>query len=268
MTVAVSTQLYDRGRLEQLRPLLAQDAALAVEIFPEWQLTCYEPLLQQALPWLQGRVTALHGPYWDIDPCFAPHEPEYATFLKYWRKTLALAERLQVRYVVYHLYNHRFAPWERAAKYAAAMASLDTVRAMAAEHGVLLAVENTEITSATGAELLTQEEYIQLVRALPDCAAMIDIGHANCAGWDLTVLIAALADRIVGYHLHNNDGCTDSHRRIREGALDAARLLAQIARSTPQAVLTLEYSPQPGISGAAVWEDVQWLRRCTEQGKQ
>ena len=260
MTIAVSTQLYDEARLGQVRPLLERDAALGVEIFPEWQLTRYEPLQQQALPWLEGRDITFHGPYWDIDPCFAPDEPEFALFMKYWRKTLALAARLRARYVVYHLYNHQFAAWEREEKYTAAMRALGTVRTLAAEYGVLLAIENTETSRETGENLLTQEEYIRLVKSIPDCAAMIDIGHANCAGWDLTELIRALADRIEGYHLHNNDGCADSHCRIREGALDMEQVLAEIRSCTPNAALTLEYNPRLGITQEEVWEDIQWLR--------
>ena len=127
MIIAVSTQLYDEARLAQMLPLVQQEGALGVEIFPEWQLTRYESAQQQALPWLEGHPITLHGPYWDIDPCFAPDEPEFALFLKYWRKTLALAARLQARYVVYHLYNHHFAPWEREEKYAAAMTALQHV---------------------------------------------------------------------------------------------------------------------------------------------
>ena len=265
MTVAVSTQLYDEARLELLRPLLERDAALGAEIFPEWQLTRYEPLQRQALVWLEGRDITLHGPYWDIDPCFAPDEPEFALFVKYWRKTLELAARLQARYVVYHLYNHHFAAWEREAKHAAAMYALQVVREMAKEYGVLLAIENTETDASGACNLLTQEEYVQLVRSLPDCAAMIDIGHALCAGWDVPELICALADRIEGYHLHNNDGCSDSHCRIREGVLDMEQVLTQICHHTPTAALTLEYNPRLGISGEEVWEDIQWLRRRVEQ---
>lgn len=267
VTVSVSTQLYDQARLAQVWPLLEQDAALGVEIFPEWQLTRYEPLQQRALPWLEGRAVTLHGPYWDIDPCFAPGEPEFALFLKYWHKTLALAAHLRARYVVYHLYNHHFAAWEREEKLAAALRSLDCVRGLAAEYGVLLAIENTE-TDPTGAcNLLTQEAYVDLVRSLPDCAAMIDVGHAHCAGWDVAQLIAALADKIEGYHLHNNDGCDDSHCRLQEGTLDMEGVLAQICRYTPAAALTLEYNPRLGISEEEVREDIQWLRCCTEQAK-
>jgi len=266
MPISVSTQLYDEARLALLQPLLAADAALGAEIFPEWQLTRYEETLQQALPWLQGRVITFHGPYWDIDPCFAPQEPEFALFLKYWRKTLDYAARLQARYVVYHLYNHHFAPWERQEKRRAAMRALDCVRTLAAEYGVLLAIENTE-TDPTGAcNLLTQQEYVALVRG-SGCAAMIDVGHANCAGWDVPQLIAQLADRIEGYHLHNNDGRSDSHHRILNGALDMERTVSAICRHTPRAALTLEYNPRLGISNEEVWEDIQWLRRCAENGE-
>lgn len=260
MTIAVSTQLYDEARLEQLRPLLEQDATLGVEIFPEWQLTRYEPVQQRALPWLEGRAMTFHGPYWDIDPCFAPDEPEFALFLKYWRMTLELAAHLRARYVVYHLYNHHFAAWERNEKYAAAMRSLDVVRKMAAQYGVLLAIENTETSREVGENLLSQKDYVELVKSLPDCAAMIDIGHAACAGWDLTELIRELADHIEGYHLHNNDGRGDTHCRIREGALDIERLLHTIRTYTPNAALTLEYNPRLGITNEEVQEDVQWMR--------
>ena len=267
MIIAVSTQLYDEARLDQVRPLLERDAALGVEIFPEWQLTRYEPLQQQALPWLEGRAITFHGPYWDIDPCFAPDEPEFALFVKYWHKTLALAAQMKARYVVYHLYNHHFAAWEREGKYAAAMRALRVVQQMAAEYGVLLAIENTETSREPGENLLSQEEYIQLVKTLPECAAMIDIGHASCAGWDIPELIRALAGRIEGYHLHNNDGCADSHCRIREGVLDMEQILAEISCHTPDAALTLEYNPRLGITGEEVWEDIQWLRRCVEPAK-
>lgn len=263
MTIAVSTQLYDEGRLAQVRPLLERDAALGVEIFPEWQLTRYEPLQQRSMPWLEGRDITLHGPYWDIDPCFDPGEPEFALFWKYWHKTLDLARQLQARYVVYHLYNHRFAAWEREEKRAAARHSLDRVRELAAEYGVLLAIENTETSRNAEENLLTQEEYIRLVRSLPDCAAMIDVGHAHCAGWDVAQLIGALADKIEGYHLHNNDG-TDTHCRIGRGALDMEQVAALIRRHTPGAALTLEYNPRLGITEGEVWEDIRWLRCRTE----
>ncbi len=266
MTIAVSTQLYDEARLELLRPLLDGDEALGVEIFPEWQLTRYEPLQQQALPWLEGRAITFHGPYWDIDPCFAPDEPEFALFVKYWRKTLALAARLKARYVVYHLYNHHFAAWEREEKYTAAMRALRAVQGLAQEYGVALAIENTE-TDPTGAcNLLTQQEYVELVRG-SGCAAMIDVGHANCAGWEVPQLIAQLADCIEGYHLHNNDGRSDSHCRIREGVLDMEQVVDAICRHTPRAALTLEYNPRLGITQAEVWEDIQWLRCRVEQAK-
>ena len=260
MAIAVSTQLYDEARLELLRPLLEQDETLGVEIFPEWQLTRYEPVQQCALPWLEGREITLHGPYWDIDPCFAPDEPEFALFLKYWRKTLELAVHLQARYVVYHLYNHHFAAWERDEKYIAALRALEIVRNLAAEYGVRLAIENTETSREAGGNLLTQEEYVKLVKSLPDCAAMIDVGHAACAGWNLPELIGKLADRIEGYHLHNNDGCADTHCRIREGVLDMEQLLHRIRALTPTAALTLEYNPRLGITNEDVWEDIRWMK--------
>lgn len=259
MTIAVSTQLYDEARLAQLRPLLDENAALGVEIFPEWQLTRYEPALQQALPWLEGRPITFHGPYWDIDPCFDHTEPEFALFVKYWRKTLAYARQLQARYVVYHLYNHHFAACERQDKRRAAMETLAYVRTLAAEYGVLLAIENTETSRDEGENLLTQHEYTALIRELPDCAAMIDVGHASCAGWDIEELLKELAGRVEGYHLHNNDGQSDSHCRLGCGRLDMEQIIRLAERLTPGAALTLEYNPRLGITAQEVREDIRWL---------
>ena len=268
MTIAVSTQLYDEARLAQLRPLLEKDALLGVEIFPEWQLTRYEPALRQALPWLMGQPVTFHGPYWDIDPCFAPEEPEFALFVKYWHKTLEYAARMKARYVVYHLYNHHFAAWEREEKYAAALRALDCVERMAQEYGVLLAIENTETSRNAGENLLSQEAYIELVKARKGCAAMIDIGHAGCAGWDIEALLEELAGRIEGYHLHNNDGRWDSHCRLRCGTLDMEQIIGLTARLTPNAVLTLEYNPRLEISTQEVWEDIQWLKLLVEKNNE
>ena len=262
MTIAVSTQLYGGAKLDQLWPLLekAADPHLGVEIFPEPQLTRYPPMLQRAIPRLRGRSITFHGPYWGIDPCFLPPEPEAAVYEKYWRETLADAKALNANYVVYHLYNHHFAAEEREEKRQAAMQTLALTRQWAAEYGITLAIENTETSRNAGENLLTQQEYIELVRAQSDCGALIDIGHASCAGWDLHEVMVELKDRIMGYHLHNNDGFSDSHRTILDGVIDMERFVADVRRYTPDAILTLEYVPEFAAENDRICADLCWLK--------
>lgn len=262
MTIAVSTQLYGGAKLDQLWPLLEQaaDPQLGVEIFPEPHLKRYAPLLQCAIPRLCGRSMTFHGPYWGIDPCFVPQSPEAAVYERYWRETLADAKALGAKYVVYHLYNHHFTAWEQLAKRAAAMQTLGLTCRWAAEYGVQLAIENTETSRHAGENLLTQQEYMDLVRARSDCGALIDIGHASCAGWDLHELMAELKDRILGCHLHNNDGVSDSHRTILDGVIDMERFAADVRRYTPDAILTLEYVPEFAADIDRICEDIRWLK--------
>lgn len=261
--IAVSTQLYADVKLEQLWAMLekAADSRIGVEIFPEPQLTRYAPALQQAMPQLRQRTITFHGPYWGIDPCFLPPEPEAAVYEKYWRETLADAKALSAVYVVYHLYNFRFAPEERQAKRAAAMETLERTRRWAAEYGVKLAIENTETSRNEGKNLLTQQEFVDLAQAQTDCGVLIDIGHVACAGWDLTSLMADLRDRIVGYHLHNNDGYRDLHQPILQGVIDMERFAADVHRYTPKAILTLEYNPRFADDEERICADLMWLKK-------
>ena len=47
--------------------------------------------------------------------------------------------------------------------------------------------------------------------------------------------------QILAYHLHNNDGVHDSHRRIGDGTLDFDSFMAWAGEYTPQADLVVEY---------------------------
>ena len=81
-----------------------------------------------------------------------------------------------------------------------------------------MVVENAGVLER-GNRLFDEQEFIDLCRR-EQYAVLIDIGHAWANGWSLKRVVNALADQIVAYHLHNNDGVHDSHQRIHEGTLD------------------------------------------------
>ena len=64
-----------------------------------------------------------------------------------------------------------------------------------------------------------------------------------------------LKDRIRGFHLHNNDGVHDQHRRLGDGTIDFRRLLPIIRRKTPEANLVIEYT-RPDLHGEPLCEDI------------
>ena len=89
--------------------------------------------------------------------------------------------------------------------------------------------------------LFDEQEFIDLCRR-EQYAVLIDIGHAWANGWSLKRVVNALADQIVAYHLHNNDGVHDSHQRIHEGTLDFDGFLKLAKQATPDAEWVMEYA--------------------------
>ncbi|MFH1823747.1 MAG: TIM barrel protein [Candidatus Firestonebacteria bacterium] len=86
---------------------------------------------------------------------------------------------------------------------------------------------------------------------------LLDIGHLNIAfkknltdKKNLCDYLKALPFEIIEFHIHDNDGQTDSHLPIGKGNIDMVSLLKTIKKSAPfhkDAVFTLEIKPKKGI---------------------
>lgn len=161
--------------------------------------------------------------------------------------------------MVVHPYNLHFAPCEREEKIARFKENLPALREMAARYGCKLALENVEILGSPDDYMFTQEQFIELADEL-DIPILIDIGHANCGGWDLSEIIRRLKDRIVGYHIHNNDGTVDSHERLLNGTIDIDRFIADAKQYTPNADLTVEYAPHLGGDISGICDDIAYMK--------
>ncbi len=106
------------------------------------------------------------------------------------------------------------------------------------EKGVKIAVENVGVKTNM---LYSEEEYINLIRE-NNYYSLIDIGHAVINGWDITKVIKELKDRIIGYHLHNNDGEKDLHMPVFNGKYDYKNFFETVTEEKLQGNLVLEYS--------------------------
>ncbi len=262
MSISVSTIMYGPYHLDAVWPLLETEGSgqIGIEVFPYYHLTYFEQVLEQNFQRLKGCPISVHCPYFSTDPCFSPGTMEYYLNMDYYKKAFACAQLLNAKYMVHHFYNFHFAVEEREKKRDTAMENLVRFKSLAKEYGVTLALENTEITRNPAENMFTQEEFIRLVLEQTDCKALIDIGHANCAGWDLPGLIRTLKDRIVGYHVHNNDGFHDSHRRILDGTLDIEQFMRSARQYTPNADYTIEYVADFN-SVESVCKDIAFLKK-------
>ena len=74
--------------------------------------------------------------------------------------------------------------------------------------------------------------------------ALIDVGHAVLGDYDICCLQENLREKLVGYHIHDNDGQRDWHWRFdtEGGIVDWPKFCQGAARFTPNAVMVLEYA--------------------------
>lgn len=99
----------------------------------------------------------------------------------------------------------------------------------------------------------------QLLEELDDPRARIclDVGHANVCTlpeYDIFDWLSVLGPYIGHFHLHNNDGTSDSHGPVHQGAMDMKKVLQEIARHCGQDVTMTIESRQCAESAA-------WLRQ-------
>lgn len=137
---------------------------------------------------------------------------------------------------------------------------------LAASEGVNVLVENLCVGKA-GYHLFSQERFLKLFLDHPELNCLIDIGHAHAQHFNLSNVLAQLGSRIKAYHLHDNDGCMDSHLPVFQGSFDWKEFAKLVQKYTPQAHMVLEYASDGGIDGFV--KDIALLNRLfseTEDG--
>ena len=149
--------------------------------------------------------------------------------------------------IVLHTHKaHHIAPADMDILRGNAMDTIQEVAKIAVERGVCLTVENVGHWVKQN-ELFNEEQYIALFDQLPEqVGSLIDVGHALINRWDISHVIHTLGKRIFSYHLHNNDGCGDTHRPLFEAgnrytAEEMRRLLLLTNSCSPDADWILEY---------------------------
>lgn len=254
MALLISTNMYKEEDVKQVLSYVEMfQGRVGVEVFPMFHWSGYAPLLEDCLEVMEKVPVSFHEPYYQAERSAAKGSKEYGYTMKMTEETLKFSRRLRSRYLVFHHNNAVVTDKEEMIRI-----SCDNYRKvedMFTPLGIPVAVENAGV-SDRGNMLFDQEEFISLCLR-EEYPVLIDIGHANANGWDLGRVMRALKDRIIAYHLHNNDGKHDSHRRIGDGALDFEGFMKQYSALTPKADLVLEYSPEASDDREGVIEDLK-----------
>ena len=177
--------------------------------------------------------------------------------MQFVKNDIALAKELNSRYIVYHYNNMAIPEGKRDEMLEITRKNLKKANELAKEAGVNFVIENVGIPIRNNV-LLNEQEFIEECLSLPN-KVLIDIGHAWCNGWDFENLLSSLKDKIVAYHIHNNDKNDDLHQRIHNGSLDFDAFLELYKKYTPDADLVLEYLADTSSDVAGIEQDIEEL---------
>lgn len=259
MALLISTNMYKAEELARVLYYLDRyPGRVGVEVFPMFHVEGYEALLSTCLPEFKKVPISFHGPYYKADYSTAPNSKEYEYTMRLTAETLKYGEILHSRYMVFHHNNCRV--WNSEEMLKRSCANFREVEAMAADHGIPVVVENAGVVDL-GNMLLGENSFIRLCRE-ENYKVLIDIGHAHANGWDILHVMEELKDQIVAYHLHNNDGIHDSHRRIGDGNLNFKKFMDACLRLSPNADHVLEYSPNVANDEEGICADIETLLNC------
>ena len=191
--------------------------------------------LEMLLKNLKIKSASFHGPYRYFT--LTASEKEWTYMKKDFEYAVDLAHNNRGEFIVLHT-NETLNNDNRDKIKEIVEERIENLIGYAQSKGIKTVVENVGVK---GNMLYSEEEYISLIKK-NNFYSLIDIGHAVINRWDIPKVIEELKGRIVGYHLHNNDGERDQHLSISQGKYDFSSILKIIKEKTPKANLVLEYS--------------------------
>lgn len=215
--------------------------------------------LRSLLASLRGHPLTFHGPMRSAELTDKKGSIGIRNSLEAYRRALSLAKEGGACQMVVHTHERFVRQDEKLERMKRFEENIHDFAAIAGAYGVQLCVENVSLPDK-GLPLYNEDEYILLIERLPECAALIDIGHVHCTGWRMEHLCYALRGRISGFHVHNNNGQEDQHAWMVDGTMDMGNVLEIIRKYSRDSDLILEYSDTKGRSTNDLLRDVELLR--------
>ena len=180
-----------------------------------------------------GRRVIVHGPFTELIPC-AIDERARELAMKRHMESVEVCRKLGVRKLILHsgwIPSMYFPSWQ-------VEKSVEYWKELVVKAGkdFTICVENV-----FEAEPDTLIEIIDGAGD-PRLKICLDVGHANAVKVTGTVeeWIEKMGERIGHFHLHNNDGGSDSHGELTDGALDMEKILRLAEKRCPDATYTIE----------------------------
>ena len=222
---AVSTFLFEDWDLDTALWSISRHGFHSVELWADKlahvdpRITPDEKQVAALLRQYGMHVHALHTPFRNFRH-FEDAEEGKAYRENIWKKSLDFCGRFGIPIAVIHALNR--------ADYNFGEADVPYLHDLLAElasyakcRGVRLALENIPGSKTGGAELCcTLVEEAKRFGDIKDLAFCLDIGHVTVTSNDMAAEIKAAGDRLVTFHIHNNNGKSDQHLLPDHGVID------------------------------------------------
>ncbi len=265
MNIYVSTNMYRVEDFPKVLDILQviSDEEIGVEVFPMFQVDMYEYVIHGCMEALHQVPITFHGPYYQTEHSAKKGTETYGRSMDLVKQSMNYCKRMGGKRMVFHHNNCVVTVENKEDLIATAQENLAELNILANQEGIVWVVENAGVMSRKNM-LLNEEEFIAECLRIEN-PILIDIGHVYANGWNLERVIATLQNRIVAYHVHNNDGYNDTHDRIYKGVNSFDLFLKMHQKYTSNADLILEYSTEYTDKKDAVVED---LRRLCDYRKE
>lgn len=237
--ILLSTFMYGTENFKDIFHYVEKYQQIGVEIFPLWHKPEFEQIMEECKERFKKIPVSYHEQYYESEHSVDNTHPLYEKTLEMLEKSLANAAELNSRFFVYHYNNMAIPAGKKDEMLQFTRNRLNKVTNRAKKLGIEVVIENVGVTSHNNV-ILNEQEFIEECRSMPN-KVLFDIGHAWANGWNLENVISSLQDKIVAYHIHNNDGEHDLHHRICKGTLNFDWFMELYHKYTPSADLVLEY---------------------------
>ena len=225
------------------------DGVTALEPGPSFLLDRDDATLKAEARRLQDagiRVYSYHAPFHGSCDLSGLDDGERTTGVATLVTVLRRAATAGVECLVIHP-SRRVLPEERSQRWRQLYASLETLVLEAESVGVRLALENM-LPGYLGAEATSIRRVVDDFDS-PFLGVCFDTGHAHLNEGGVPEAFAILRERIINFHLQDNDGNSDRHLQPPYGTIDWEALAPQVR--------SLEFA-YPAAVEAAPWNEATW----------
>lgn len=263
MSVLVSTSMYSSKNFKNITHFIERyNGKVGAEIFPRFDEQEFEGVLKDCLPVLKQVPISIHEPYFEVEHTAVLGTKEYKKTMHRLSSMIKYGSIMGCEYIVYHHNNCAVPEDKKEELLKISQDNLYEVSQLLLPYGIKVAVENAG-TIAGNTMLLNEKEFIAFCRESV-CNVVLDLGHINANGWNLRNVMSALKSKIIAYHIHNNYGNIDEHKRIFDGTLDFNEFLSNYFEFTPDANLVLEYSEELACKEDEICQDIDYLLKVLE----